>query len=35
MGSKWQPVEVGMLGMQRATDSCADLDTIGAIREVL
>jgi hypothetical protein len=35
MGSKWQPTEVGMLGMTRATDSCADLDTIGSFREVL
>ena len=32
MGSKWQPIEVGMLGMQRATEACADLDTIGALR---
>jgi hypothetical protein len=35
MGSKWQPAEVGMLGMTRATDACADLDTIGAFRELL
>ena len=33
MGSKWQPIEIGMLGMQRATEACADLDTIGALRE--
>ena len=35
MGSKWQPIEVGMLGMTRATDACADLDTLGALRERL
>jgi hypothetical protein len=35
MGSKWQPVEVSMLGMQRATQACADLDTLGALRERL
>jgi hypothetical protein len=35
MGSKWQPVEVGMLGMTRATDTCADLGTVEALREAL
>ena len=35
MGSKWQPIEVGMTGMTRATDTCADLDTVGALREAL
>jgi hypothetical protein len=35
MGSKWQPIEVGMMGMRRATDTCADLDTLGALRERL
>ena len=35
MGSKWQPIEVGMTGMTRATDTCADLDTVGAFRELL
>jgi hypothetical protein len=35
MGSKWQPIEIGMLGMTRATDTCADLETIEAIREAL
>lgn len=35
MGSKWQPIEVGMLGMNRATECCADLDTVGAFRESL
>jgi hypothetical protein len=35
MGSKWQPIEVGMLGMTRATDTCADIGTVDAFREVL
>ena len=35
MGSRWQPIEIGLLGMQRATEACADLDTIGALREKL
>jgi len=35
MGSKWQPIEVGKLGMTRATDSCADLGTVDAFRDVL
>ena len=35
MGSKWQPIEVGMLGMARATDACADLGTVDAFRDVL
>jgi hypothetical protein len=35
MGSRWQPVEVGMLGTTRATQTCADLDTLGAFRDVL
>ena len=35
MGSKWQPVEVGMLGMQRSTQTCADLDTVEALREAI
>ncbi|HKY13698.1 MAG TPA: phosphotransferase [Microthrixaceae bacterium] len=33
MGSKWQPIEVGMVGMKRATDTCADVDTVEALRE--
>lgn len=32
MGSKWQPIEVGMLGMQRATATCGDLETVEAFR---
>ena len=35
MGSRWQPVEVGVLGTTRATRTCADLDTVGAFRDVL
>jgi Ser/Thr protein kinase RdoA (MazF antagonist) len=35
MGSTWQPIEVGMLGMARATEACADLDTVGALRDAL
>ena len=35
MGSKWQPIEVGMLGMTRGTEACADLGTVEAIRESL
>ena len=35
MGDTWQPIEIGMLGMSRATQACADLDTVEAIREAL
>jgi hypothetical protein len=35
MGSKWQSIEVGMLGMTRATATCADLETVEALREAL
>ncbi len=35
MGSTWQPIEVGMAGMTRSTQTCADLDTVGAFRDVL
>ncbi len=35
MGSKWQPIEVGMLGMRRATDACADLETVEALLDAL
>jgi hypothetical protein len=35
MGSKWQPIEVGMLGMKRATDACADVGTVEALRDAL
>jgi len=35
MGSKWQPIEVGRAGMTRSTDSCADLETVEALRAAL
>ncbi|MBL7498001.1 phosphotransferase [Frankia sp. CNm7] len=35
MGSKWQPIEVGMLGTARATQACADLETVEALRAAL
>ncbi len=35
MGSCWQPIEVGMLGMTRATQTCADVGTVEAFRAVL
>lgn len=35
MGSRWQPIEVGRAGMARATTACADLDTLGALRDAL
>lgn len=28
-------IEVGMAGTRRATDACADLDTLGAVRAAL
>lgn len=35
MGNRWQPIEIGMLGMTRATEACADLGTIDALRDAL
>jgi len=35
MGDRWQPLEVGMKATRRATDACADLETVEAIREAL
>ena len=35
MGSKWQPIEIGMLGMTQATQTCADLETVEAFRAAL
>jgi hypothetical protein len=35
MGSRWQPIQVGMMGMRRATETCADLETVEAFREAL
>jgi hypothetical protein len=34
-GSRWQPIEVGRAGMARSTQTCADLDTVGAFRDAL
>jgi hypothetical protein len=35
MGSKWQPIEVGRLGMTRSTQACEDLGTVEALRAAL
>jgi hypothetical protein len=35
MGSKWQPIEVGRTGMIRATEACADLQTLEAFQAAL
>ena len=35
MGDRWQPIEVGMSAMRRATEACADLETVEAFREAL
>ena len=35
MGSRWQPIEVGMGGMRRATAAVADLDAVGLLEERL
>ena len=35
MGDRWQPIEVGMSAMRRATQACADLETVEAFREAL
>ncbi len=35
MGDTWQPIEVGMAGMTRATQTCADLDTLGTLLEAI
>jgi hypothetical protein len=35
MGSRWQPIEVGIKGTTTATETCADLDTLEAIRSAL
>ncbi|MDH4144868.1 MAG: hypothetical protein OEY23_06840 [Acidimicrobiia bacterium] len=32
MGDLWQPIEVGMAGMTRAAETCADLETVDAQR---
>jgi hypothetical protein len=35
MGSKWQPIEIGMAGTRRATAAITDLDSVGLLRERL
>ncbi len=35
VGNRWQPIEVGLRGMTNATEACADLETVEAIREAL
>lgn len=35
MGSKWQPIEVGMSASRRATSACAHLDTTGLLESML
>jgi hypothetical protein len=35
MGSKWQPIEVGLAASRIATAACADLETVTAFRELL
>jgi aminoglycoside phosphotransferase (APT) family kinase protein len=35
MGDQWQPIEVGMAAMRGSTQTCADLETLEAIREAL
>ncbi len=34
-GDRWQPIEVGRTGMTRAFQACVDLDTFGALSELL
>lgn len=34
MGAKWQPVEVNLASLKRATDACEQLDSIGLIKSV-
>ena len=35
MGSKWQPLEIGLAGTERATRAIEDLDTIGLVESQL
>jgi aminoglycoside phosphotransferase (APT) family kinase protein len=35
MGDRWQPLAVSMPAMRRATEACADLETLEAFREAL
>ncbi|HEY3831163.1 MAG TPA: aminoglycoside phosphotransferase family protein [Acidimicrobiia bacterium] len=35
MGSKWQPIEIGLAGTRRATAACAHLDSAGLLESML
>jgi hypothetical protein len=35
MGSKWQPLSVGLGGTRRATAACAQLDSAGLLESML
>ena len=35
MGSKWQPIEIGLAGTRRATAACAHVDSLGLLEELL
>jgi hypothetical protein len=35
MGSKWQPIEIGLAGTRRATAACAHLDSAGLLESLL
>ena len=35
MGSKWQPIEIGLAATRRATAACAHLDSVGLLESLL
>ena len=35
MGSKWQPIEIGLAGTRRATAACAHIDSVGLLEQLL
>ena len=35
MGSKWQPIEVGLSATRRATAACAQIDSAGLLEALL
>ena len=35
MGSKWQPIEIGLASTARATAACAHLDSVGVLEQLL
>jgi hypothetical protein len=35
MGSKWQPIEIGLGGTRRATAACAHLESAGLLQSLL